>query len=494
MIGQAGLVPIATATGHRVWFDTFDGDVWNAGLVLEADRTGRGQEVTLRSRDDHSVRWVQRVDDVPRAAEDLPAGPWRRSLGAVLGLRALVPVAEAQVTVTDAARTDARGKRVVEVRIEDVASGEGGATGWVRVVPVRGYERDAADLATLLGALDALTATDEHPLIDLAPRFVGDTRSPVVDLDPDLPAHRAMAAMLDRFERTMTDIEPWLDDPPDTEFLHDYRVALRRSRSVLKLARGVLDPADLDRWRPELRDLQQRTGPLRDLDVFVLEFGDHHDMVPAEFAAELGPFRELLDRRRADEQRRLRRYLATALHERRRRSYRAFLDALLVADAPDTPDTPDAASPIAEVGAARIRAAHRRVVRRGRRIDAGSPAEDLHEVRIAGKELRYAIELHSSLLDPEARKELVVTCKSLQDLLGAFQDAEVHAAAMYGFADELVAAGDAPARCIMALGLLAQGFADREVEIRARFAASFARFERPETAEVLDRAVGRSET
>lgn len=474
----------STSRRRRSWFDTFDGDLWVAGLVLEADRDDRSQEVVLRSRHHHAVRWVQRVDEVPRTADELPAEPWRRSLGDVLGLRALIPVAECAVSVTEASLIDARGERVVDLRIEEIGDGE--PEGWLRIVPVRGCEREAAEVAARLSAEAGLTPTEGHPLGVLAPDVLARRGATDLVLARDMPAHCAVAVMLDRFDAAMTELEPWLHDPPDTEFLHDYRVALRRSRSVLKLARGILDPADLEHWRPRLRDLQQRTGPLRDIDVFVLEFDEYRSLVPADFDDDLDPVVDLLVRRQLEEQRRLRRYLQTAAHRAMRTSYRTFLDRLTEADAPETPD---GASPIGVVGVDRIRAAHRRVLRRGRRVTADSPARDLHEVRIAGKELRYAIELHASLLEPDARGRLIKACKSLQDLLGAFQDAEVHAEATHGLADHLVATGDVPARSIMALGLLAQVFADQHDEIRARFDEEFAAFDRSETTDVLEHAI-----
>ena len=58
----------------------------------------------------------------------------------------------------------------------------------------------------------------------------------------------------------------------DTEFLHDFRVAVRRSRAVQRELRGVFPPEELARFRTEFRWLQQVTGDARDLDVYVLEF------------------------------------------------------------------------------------------------------------------------------------------------------------------------------------------------------------------------------
>ncbi len=56
-------------------------------------------------------------------------------------------------------------------------------------------------------------------------------------------------------------------------------------------------------------------------------------------------------------------------------------------------DRPWAAEPIGRVAGGRIHKAYRRVLKLGRRIDESSPAEDYHELRKKGKELRYLLEL-----------------------------------------------------------------------------------------------------
>ena len=58
----------------------------------------------------------------------------------------------------------------------------------------------------------------------------------------------------------------------DVEFLHDFRVAIRRTRSVLREMRGVFAPDDLERVRASFKWLQDQTSATRDLDVYLEEF------------------------------------------------------------------------------------------------------------------------------------------------------------------------------------------------------------------------------
>ncbi len=56
----------------------------------------------------------------------------------------------------------------------------------------------------------------------------------------------------------------------DSEFLHDWRVAVRRTRCLLGQLKQVFPAGETRRLRSELGWLARLTGPLRDLDVFLL--------------------------------------------------------------------------------------------------------------------------------------------------------------------------------------------------------------------------------
>ncbi len=74
----------------------------------------------------------------------------------------------------------------------------------------------------------------------------------------------------------------------------------------------------------------------------------------------------------------------------------------------------------------------------GRAIERSSPAEDYHELRKKGKELRYLLELFGvKLFDEEAVTPFVKSLKGLQDVLGRHQDREVQIAMLRSSAEEV---------------------------------------------------------
>jgi CHAD domain-containing protein len=398
-------------------------------------------------------------------------------------------VAAERVEVVPLNVVDANAK-VVATAVWESSTRHGTLGRRVRVATVRGYETEARALADRLSAHSGLEATVRHPLelVTAGGRTPGEAPGRLtIPLEPELRADEAVRRILQHLYGTMLDNEPYLADAPDTEFLHDYRVALRRSRSALKQAKGVLAAGLLEEWRPVLADLQQRTGPLRDLDVFILEFESYRDAVPPEFSEDLQPLHALLRRKRTAAHRTLVRYLHAAGHDRFKDRYADFL----VAFRPASPlDAPDGQRPVAEVASERIRRAFTRLVRRGRGVRHDSPSAAVHDLRIRGKELRYALELNGALFQPDQLDELVGRLKRLQDRLGTFQDAEVHATAMDGFADELARRGHAPVRSLMAIGLLSQYFREQQAEVRTEIADRFVAFNRKSTHKQVARVLG----
>ena len=186
-----------------------------------------------------------------------------------------------------------------------------------------------------------------------------------------MPASVAVATVLLRLLDTIElNLDGVLRDI-DTEFLHDLRVAVRRTRSAIKLLGDVLPHGLAAQYATEFKWLGDLTTPTRDLDVHLLGFGATAGHLVAASPAELEPFRAFLVKRRARQFRRL----ASALRSPR---FKAITDdwrkALLkVRDAAG----PDRGITAAELAVTRTRRVYRRVAARGAAITAASAPESL---------------------------------------------------------------------------------------------------------------------
>jgi CHAD domain-containing protein len=472
----------------RAYYDTFDGMLHAAGLWLVHE----DGHLSLVERETGLVRSSLPMERPgrPLFAGKLAPGPLREALLELTEIRALLPLVTLHARERPMAVLDGQQKTVVRlVLAESALTGAAGAGSRlrprVRVLAVRGYDKERRQVEETLEQELGFKPVDE-PLVDEAVRVAGGVPGGFpakidVPLRFDERADAGAAAVL---RALLEVIEANLDGTIadlDSEFLHDLRVSVRRSRAVQRELRGVFPPAELAHFRAEFRWLQQATGDARDLDVHVLEFDEMRSLVGGQgyesMRGDLDPLLEVLRVRRA----KARFDLVAALRSERARElltgWRAFLDGL---EALPEAERPDAARPIGAVAGERIRKVYRQMVRMGEAIDDSSPAEDYHELRKKGKELRYLLELFGASLYPlEVVKPMVRALKSLQDVLGRHQDREVQVALLRSLGSEVGRANGGEAGLI-AMGALIGRLADDERAARSEFAGRFAEFASPE--------------
>jgi len=479
LAARLGVVVDGAAAIERTFYDTFDGRLHADGLVLlHAD--GRLRLADAVGYAERAGASCQRPPARLLVAELAP-GPLREALAPIVEMRALLPTAAVRSRVRGMRVLDGEDKTVVRLALETATLATAGRPRTrlrprLRVAGVRGYDaplqRVGRTLEHDLGLVVAAEALHEEAVVAGGGRPEGVTSKPAFALEPEEPAAVAAATVLAHLLATIEVNLPGTLADVDTEFLHDLRVAVRRTRSVQRQLAGVFPAARLARYRREFRWLQQVTGPTRDLDVHLLDFDHLASMLPDAVAHDLEPLRGVLADHRRDELERMLRALRSARTKRALAGWSGLIGGL--ADPPGR-GRPDAGRPIAAVAAERIFRVHRRMVRMGRAIDDDSPHEALHDLRKKGKELRYLLELFGSVYPREVTKPMVQALKKLQDVLGRFQDREVQAALVRSLRDDVAAvAGAAPA--LMAMGQLVDELERDQMAARAEFAERFDAF------------------
>jgi CHAD domain-containing protein len=308
-----------------------------------------------------------------------------------------------------------------------------------------------------------------------------------VSLEPDWRADRACSVVLGTLAAAIEEQLPSVLADADDEHLHDLRVAVRRSRSVLKQMRRVFPPEEHERYRLDLRWVQEITSSTRDLDVQLLHWDDVAELVPADMRDDLGPLHKAVVAARGREHRRMVRDLRSTRFTGLRRGWPEFLDRLGRGDVAGIDDRPHAGKAIGDLAAKRVRKVYGRMVEQGRAIDEASPAEALHELRKRGKELRYLLELFGSLYDQDVVKRLVRELKDLQDVLGRHQDGQVQARQLCELAPALAGEAGGP-QALVATGVIVARLADQQRDARTKFAARFDAFASKKTRHQVDRA------
>jgi CHAD domain-containing protein len=477
LAAHLGLEAGAVRSVDRTFYDTFDGRLHAEGLLLtqEDGRLRLFHGAAERAVAVHSGRPQRLLDG------DLPAGALRDLVAPVIDMRALTPIVRIQSRLQPLRALDADAKTVVRILFEEPSLVSAGGRRSrlqprLHVSGVRGYGKALALVRkTLEDELGLPTA--RRPLHDDAVTATGGSPGGVssrlgLALRPGQRADSAATTLLLRLLRTIEQNLPGTLADVDSEFLHDLRVGVRRTRSAQRQLRGVFPPEPLARFREEFRWLQQVTGPTRDLDVYLLELDEFRAGLPEALRPDLEPLRGLLQRRRAGEQRRMVRALRSARAGSIAADWSTFLSGL-VASPPD--DRPDAGRTIAAVAGERIAAVYWRIVKAGGAIGDASPPEALHELRKTGKELRYLLEFFAGLYPGTVVKPMIRTLKGLQDTLGRFQDREVQAHMLHALRDEVAVLDRGPA-ALMAMGLLVDRLEADQAAARSEFAERFEAF------------------
>ncbi len=284
----------------------------------------------------------------------------------------------------------------------------------------------------------------------------------------------------------------------DIEELHDMRVATRRMRAALRLFADSLDPVALAPFARALRRAGRALGAVRDLDIFRQKAQRYRDRLPPDQAAGLEP---LLAAWEAQYQRARQELLSFLDGERYARLREHFGELLRTPGAAAGPALAADGSPRPHLLRHVVPGMLHQTLAAVRAYDEwlrapDAPLSRYHQLRIASKGLRYALEFFREVLAPEAG-ELIERMKGLQDHLGDLQDAVVAC----GILRDYLTWGtwghgegrppDWPAEPIVAPGVAAYLVA-RQLEIQhlvAAFPPVWARVHGPEFAQLLAASV-----
>ena len=201
------------------------------------------------------------------------------------------------------------------------------------------------------------------------------------DLDPASPAGEASRLVCHWLLSTMVANERGVRDNLDPDYLHDFRVAARRTRSLLAQMKRVFPPGEAERYRCEFSWLGSRSGATRDLDVMLLKMPSYVDALSRAMQSDVSVLVDILKRWQREEHALFVRALDSERYSLLVRQWGAFLETPLH-PVEGTAGKDHAARPIIQVASRRIRKAHRKVLKKGQSIDAEATPKALHQMRI----------------------------------------------------------------------------------------------------------------
>lgn len=470
------------------FFDSLDRDLWFAQRALyQADHelVAATLENLLLSE---PIAKCAFAGTVPKFSWELPDTPVRKWVAEALELRAVLPLVRIIATTVLVHVKNDDQKTVVRLRLPSISSTQDQSQTILElccVQPVRGYEAEARQLA------DDLLELGLYPADSMVvARFVGElaavpeiqTGKHSVSVDPTQNSREAVCTLVRDLGATAWSREAGIIDDIDTEFLHEYRVALRRTRSLIALSKGVF-PLELTvSLKDGFRQLASATNRLRDLDVYLLSQQPYRELVPANLQAGLEEMFGDFKAERGREQLAVRERLTANEYRRAVESLERLLDA-----AERSPASRVARLPVVQLASRIMGKRYKKTISRAKAVDESTPAEAVHELRIGCKKLRYSLEFFGTLFEQDGVAVIVKQLKRLQDTLGVLNDLSLQQSSLAGYLKEKQSSDASCVVLAASIGGLIGVLHQRQIDQRSKVAAQIVRFCSADVAAMFDR-------
>ena len=299
--------------------------------------------------------------------------------------------------------------------------------------------------------------------------------------DRDQLAGRVFAVVLEEQLAEFTSHEDGVRRGDDPEALHDYRIALRRARSLLSAGGDVYPAEELELLEALAERFAAATSILRDLDVLIEDFDDHVEVIAPSLR---DGAMDLLAELRANRALRHKGLVAEIDGDLHATLLRRWQTMATVYRLGGSEPGPDAMRRSGQVVDDTIRSAVRSLRKAGKKARGTDDPARWHKVRKRLKRVRYLITLFGPLYEPGAFDETLKAMRKLQNRLGALQDSVAQPLLI---AEAGAAAGGRAGLTAGAMCQVAHGAAPDAID---RCAAAWESFDRPRTWKRIERLLG----
>lgn len=418
---ETAVLTASPTTERLTIYDTFDWRLYNLSLAFFK----AGSHYILRDLEAQHPLVQTELTEIPQFVWDLPHGILRTKLAQILSMRALIPMADMDRQETTYSILNSDEKTICRIVLEEIyprkREEKPPFLSLVTIQPVRGYIKAETRLINSFLENKFEPCNGEiipRTLIAVGQEPGGYSAKLTIDLKPNMRADTATNIILRYMLQIMKMNESHVKQDVDTEFLHDFRVAVRRTRSALSQVKSVFPEEQTERFKQDFKFIGQLSNQLRDLDVYLLSEEDYKKQLPEFLQADIHPLFEYLQSKRAEALQSVIIGLESTEYQHIIQDWELFLEE----PPKDDKTAVNAAMPILKLAKKRIYKHYQRIIEEGNIILVDAQDELLHELRIECKKLRYLMEFFASLFPPEEISRLVRQLKELQTNLGDFND------------------------------------------------------------------------
>jgi CHAD domain-containing protein len=371
---------------------------------------------------------------------------------------------------------------------------EGPSESQIELQSIRGYPKYERQLLKLLQKAGAVAVRGEEvtrKALKAAGKKEGSYTSKLTcQLKPEQRADDATKIILHQMLEVMRANEAGIKADIDTEYLHDFRIAIRRTRSLLSQVKGIFPAEETERFKKDFRTLGKLSNELRDLDVYLLSEENYRSALPDEMREDIGPLFNYLRERRVTALNKVIKGLKSKTYADVIRDWETFLQQR---PSSKKKEAPNAAVPVIDIARRRIYKRYRRVINDGTYILDHTRDELLHDLRLECKKLRYLLEFFACLFPRKKVTRLIKQLKRLQDNLGEFTDLSVQQEYLMHIAEELPIEERQARRPLVATGYLVETMARKQQHVKSEFASTFTKFTSSQNEKLFRELYAKSE-
>ncbi|NOR41728.1 MAG: CHAD domain-containing protein [Gammaproteobacteria bacterium] len=449
--------------------DCFDQSIRKSGQVLIFSKN----KLMLLQQDGAILS--QTVDEASVFITDLKDGPVKTVLGFVPPLRRILPVGLGTLSHQLVKAVDDETKTHTRVHLQTFqAKNVDTQVTFATLQGLRGYQK-AFDL--MRQKVEQLGYKKEQDISSIYARLIAEYQpynpKPVIVISKDEQAFQAANDIINAYIEVARLNEPGILADRDTEFLHDYRVSLRKVRSVLSLFKGIYSDEQTQTLKQAFADLMSPTGRLRDLDVYLLDRQHYFELLPESLHDGLTIMFDLFAVERNDQLKKISAHLKSPAYKNKINSLATLFsesDALQAGA-----NTNHSAYLYASM---LIWKRYRKVCKIARAITPTTDDSEVHDLRIHCKKLRYLMEFFSPMYPARKIKGLIKALKLLQDNLGLFNDYSVQQDSLQAFILNHASKGQKQDLIVAkSVGALIAMLYQKQLEERARVISNFEIFD-----------------
>jgi len=405
------LEPMQIRHETLTFFDDFEWHLWRKNQLLACNSRGSVMLV------DASQLTFFDNEPSPVFAANFNNPVLKEHISSITKGRRLFPMAELEVEFCNYAIRNKDLKKVCDLNV--VLTGYGTM---VELSALRGYGKEYNQSLKMIqhsepNELDHHIFYNSLNLLGIRPSEY--RARPQYNLTPELDSSDATVLIAQKLWYNVRVNEEGILRDWDTEFLHQYRVAIRRMRALFSQMKQAIGNEESRWFKKQLALLAEPTSKLRDLDVYLDSEAEYIRLIPASFQEGLRQLFKDLSRERQQAHRALVNHLKSSHYK----SQITLIESRLALCPQNT--TKKGHKAVQKLAAERIIKRYNSICLDAIEINNNTPDEQIHVVRLGCKKLRYLLEFYGDLFPKKQTKPMLKSLTHLQDKLGLFNDYSV---------------------------------------------------------------------